>query len=89
MTQRQGKYRPPNARPNYISQDDDAEQHQRYNNQLQTKSIMQEAMLACIDITNPKFKLSAAKLSSQRIPMMWLCKMANSVTGEQGKPLEY
>jgi hypothetical protein len=50
---------------------------------------MQEAMLACIDITNPKFKLLAAKLSSQRIPMMWLCEMENSVIGKQGKPLEY
>jgi hypothetical protein len=51
-------------------------------------SIMQEAMLACIDITNPKFELSAAKLSSQRIPMRWLCEMANSVIHKQGKLLE-
>ncbi len=53
------------------------------------RRIMQEAMLVCIDITNPKFKLSAAKLSSQRIPMTWLCEMANSVIGKQGKLLEY
>ncbi len=46
-------------------------------------------MLACIDITNPKFELSVAKLSSQRIPMTWLCEMANSVIGEQGKLLKY
>jgi hypothetical protein len=50
---------------------------------------MQEATLACIDITNPKFELSAAKLSSQRIPMMWLCEMTNSVIGKQGELLEY
>ncbi len=69
VTQRQGKHRPPSARPNYIFQDDDAKQHHGYNTRLRTTSIMQEAMLACIDITNPKFELSAAKLSSQRIPM--------------------
>jgi hypothetical protein len=50
---------------------------------------MQEAMLVCIDITNPKFKLLVATLSSQRIPMTWLCKMANSVIGKQGKLLKY
>jgi hypothetical protein len=49
---------------------------------------MQEAMLACINITNPKFKLLAAKLSSQRILMTWLCEMENSVIGKQGKLLE-
>jgi hypothetical protein len=50
---------------------------------------MQEAMLACIDIPNPKFELSAAKMSSRRIPKTWLCEMANSVIGKQGKLLEY
>jgi hypothetical protein len=89
VTQRQGKHRPPSARPNYILQDDNAKQHHGYNTWSQTTSIMQEAMLACIDITNPKFKLLAAKLSSQRIPMMWHCEMANSVIGKQGKLLEY
>ncbi len=89
VTQQQGKHRPPSARPNYILQDDDAKQHHGYNTQLLTTSIMQEAMLPCIDITNPKFELSAAKLSSQRIPMPWLCEMANSVIGKQGKLLEY
>ncbi len=64
VTQRQGKYRPPSARLNYISQDDNAEQHHGYNTWLRTTSIMQEAMLACIDITNPKFELLAAILSS-------------------------
>ncbi len=89
VTQQQGKHGPPSARPNYILQDDDAKQHHGYNSRLRTTSIMQEAMLACIDITNPKFKLLAAKLSSQRILMMWLCEMANSVISEQGKLLEY
>ncbi len=65
VTQQQGKHRPPSARPNYILQDDDAKQHHGYNTWLRTTSIMQEAMLVCIDITNPKFELSAAKLSSQ------------------------
>ncbi len=46
-------------------------------------------MLACIDITKPKFELSAAKMSSQKLPMTWFCKMANSVLSEQGKLLEY
>jgi hypothetical protein len=89
VTQRQGKHRPPSTRPNYILQDDNAEQHHGYNIWLRTMSIMQEAMLMCIDITNPKFELSAAKLSSQRILMTWLCKMANSVIGKQGELLGY
>jgi hypothetical protein len=70
-------------------QDDNAEQHHGHNTQLRTTNIMQEAMLACIDITNPKFELLAAKLSSQRILMTWFCEMANSVIGEQGELLEY
>jgi hypothetical protein len=50
---------------------------------------MQEAMLACIDITKPKFKISAAKLATRKFPLIWLCKMANSVLGKQGELLEY
>jgi hypothetical protein len=46
-------------RPNYISQDDDKDQPRRYNTRSRTTSIMQEAMLACIDITKPTFELSA------------------------------
>jgi hypothetical protein len=57
VIQQQEKHRPPSARPNYILQDDDAKQHHGYNAQSRTTSIMQEAMLTCIDITNPKFKL--------------------------------
>ncbi len=50
---------------------------------------MQEAMLACIDITKPNFKILAAKMTSQKLPMTWLCEMENSVLGEHGKLLEY
>jgi hypothetical protein len=50
---------------------------------------MQEAMLACINITKPKFKISAAKLATGKLPLIWLCKMANSVIGKQGELLEY
>jgi hypothetical protein len=52
-------------------------------------SIMQEAMLACIDITKPKFELSVQKMASWKFPIMWFCKMANLVLGKQGKLLEY
>jgi hypothetical protein len=52
-------------------------------------SIMQEAMLACIDITKPNFEISAAKIASRKLPMTWFCEMANSVLGKQGKLLEY
>jgi hypothetical protein len=50
---------------------------------------MQEAMLACINITKPNLEISAAKMASRKLPMMWLCEMANSVLGKQGKLLEY
>jgi hypothetical protein len=50
---------------------------------------MQEAMLASIDITKPKFENSAAKLPTTKFPLIWLCKMANSVICKQGELLEY
>jgi hypothetical protein len=50
---------------------------------------MQEAMLACIDITKPTFKISAAKLAPPKFLLIWFCKMVNSVLGKQGKLLEY
>jgi hypothetical protein len=50
---------------------------------------MQKAMLACIDITKLTIKISSAKLATQKFPLKWFCKMANSVLGEQGKLLEY
>jgi hypothetical protein len=52
-------------------------------------SIMQEAMLACINITKPKFKISAVKPATRKFPLIWLCKMAKSIIGKQGELLEY
>jgi hypothetical protein len=57
-TPNQEKHGPPNARPNYISQDDDEDQPRGYNTRSRTTSIMQEAMLACIDITKPTYIVS-------------------------------
>ncbi len=50
---------------------------------------MQEAMLACIDITKPTFEILAAKLTTQKFPLKWFCKMANSILSKQGELLEY
>jgi hypothetical protein len=50
---------------------------------------MQEAMLACIDITKLTFENSAAKLATQKFLLIWFCKRANSVLGKQGELLEY
>jgi hypothetical protein len=50
---------------------------------------MQEAMLACIGITKLTFKTSAAKLATQKFPLIWFCKMANSIFGKQGDLLKY
>jgi hypothetical protein len=88
-TLRQGKLGPPSAGPNYISQDEDEEHSHGYNTRSWMTSIMQEAMLACIDITKPNFKILAVEMASQKLPMTWLCEMANSVLGEHGKLLEY
>jgi hypothetical protein len=88
-TPRQGKHGPPSVGPNYISQDEDEEHSHGYNTRSHTTSIMQEAMLACINITKPNFKISAAKMASQKLPMMWLYEMANSVLGKHGELLEY
>jgi hypothetical protein len=80
----------PVARPNYILQDAEEDvEPQGYNTRSRTMSIMQEAMLACIDISKPTFKISAKQLASRKIPMTWLCKMANSVLGEKGELLKY
>ncbi len=88
-TPRQGKHGSPRAGPNYISQDEDEEHSHGYNTRSRTTSIMQEAMLACINITKPNFEISAANMASQKLPMPWLCEMANSVLSEQGELLEY
>jgi hypothetical protein len=50
---------------------------------------MQEAMLACIDITKPRFELSVAKLATQIFLMIWFCKMANFILSKQGELLKY
>jgi hypothetical protein len=49
---------------------------------------MQEAMLACNDITKPTFKISA-KLETRKFLLIWFYKMADSVLGKQGKLLKY
>jgi hypothetical protein len=57
-TPNQRKHGTPSARPNYISQHDDEDQIRGYNTRSRTTSIMQEAMLSCIDITKPTYILS-------------------------------
>jgi hypothetical protein len=90
VTLQQGACRPLIMRPNYISQDDDNnEPNHRYNTRSPTTSIMQEAILACIDITKPRFEISVAKLATQKFLRIWFCKTANSVLGKQGEILEY
>jgi hypothetical protein len=57
-------------RPKYVSQDkDNNEPNHRYHTRSRTTRIMQEAMLACIDITKPKFEISAAKLATRKFPV--------------------
>ncbi len=68
-----------------------------------TGSIMQEAMLFCVDVTQPNyiasedlgllnfastntkttstFEVMAKQLSMRRLPMAWLCEMANVAEG--------
>ena len=89
VTLHREKHGPPSARPNYISQDEEDEQPRGYNTRSRTTSIMQEAMLACIDITKPHFVVSAKQMANRKFPMTWLCEMANSVLGENGELLEY
>jgi hypothetical protein len=89
-TPRQGTRGQPTTRPNYIlHNEDDDESNHRYHTRSRTTNIMQEAMLACINITKPKFKISAAKLATRKFLLIWLSKMANSVIGKQGELLKY
>jgi hypothetical protein len=75
-----------------------------------TGSIMQEAMLSCVDVTQPNyiasedlgllnfasintktkstFEITPQQLSMRRLPMAWLCEMANAVIGSNGELLE-
>ena len=89
VTPHREKHGPPSTRPNYISQDEEDEQPRGYNTRSRTTSIMQEAMLACIDITKPHFVVSAKQMANRKFPLTWLCEMANSVLGENGELLEY
>ncbi len=76
------------VRPNYISQDEDNDPtHERCTTRSQ--SIMQEAMLSCINITNPPCKISPSQLSQCKFPMKRLCKMANLLIGDNWELLEY
>ncbi len=110
MTARRTRVSP---RPNYISQDEEENisPPQRRMTRSRTGSIMQEAMLSCVDVTQPNyiasedlgllnfastntkttstFKITPKQLSMRRLPMAWLCKMANAVIGSNGKLLEY
>jgi hypothetical protein len=103
----------PNASPpNYISQDkDDNQAPTKQTTRLTAKSIMQEAMLSCVDIYKPNcvisvdlgilnytktpkptgtiFTVTPKQMSQRKLPMKWLCKMANSVMGANGEFLEY
>jgi hypothetical protein len=55
-TPRQGSHGPPSTGPNYTSQDEDEEHSHGYNTRSHTTSIMQEAMLTCINIHQTKFQ---------------------------------
>jgi hypothetical protein len=90
VTPLQATHGPPIARPNYISQDDDDNKSSHwYNTRSRTTVIMQEAMLACINITKLTFKILLAKLATQKFPLIWFFKMANSILGKQSELLEY
>jgi len=82
----------PAAQPNYISQDEENNNNpptQRRVTRSTTRSIMQEAMLACIDIHKPTFTVTPQQMAMRRLPMTWFCEMANAVIGEGGELLEY
>ncbi len=56
--------------PNYISQDNDnAHPTPRHTTQATTRSIMQEAMLSCIDLTHPTFVVTPKQMSRRKLPM--------------------
>jgi hypothetical protein len=97
---------------NYISQDEDNYQApMRQTTRSAAKSIMQEAMLSCVDIYKPNYIVFAdlgivnytkapkltrtaytvvpKQVSQCKLPMKWLCKMANSVIGVNGELLDY
>jgi hypothetical protein len=38
--------------------------------------------------SSQRFEISAAKLATQKFPLIWFCKTANSVLGKQDEPLK-
>jgi hypothetical protein len=76
------------SRPNYISQDEDNDPAPERCT-TRSQSIMQEAMLSCIDIINPACKISPSQLAQQKFPMKWLYEKVNSVIGDNRELLEY
>jgi hypothetical protein len=50
---------------------------------------MQEAMLSCIDLTQKTYTITPQQMSRRRLSLIWLCEMANSVLGVNGKLLKY
>jgi hypothetical protein len=78
---------------------------------MAANSIMQKAMLSCVDIYKPHYVVSAdlgilnytktpklivitytvtpKQMAQCKLPMKWLCKMANSVMRVNGELLEY
>ncbi len=75
---------------NYISQDNNnAQPTPRYTTRATTRSIMQEAMLSCIDLTHLTFVITPEQMSCRKLPMMWFCEMANLVLKNNVELLEY
>jgi hypothetical protein len=108
----QSKSLPCTSLPNYISQDEEDNQApMRQTTRLAAKSIMQEAMLSCVDIYKPHYLISVGlgilnytktpkltgttytvtpkQLAQRKLPMKWLCEMANSAMRVNGEVLEY
>ncbi len=74
--------------PNYITYDN-AQPTPRYTTRATTRSIMQEAMLSCIDLTHPTFVVTTEQMSRLKLTMMWFCEMVNLVHRNNSKLLEY
>jgi hypothetical protein len=108
----QSKSQPHTSLPNYISQDEaDNQAPMRRTTRSVAKSIMQEAMLSCVDIYKPHYIIYAdlgiliytktpkltgttytvtpKQMGQRKLPMKWLCEMANSVMGVNEELLEY
>ena len=80
--------------PHYISQDeeDDVSPPQQWMTRSHTSTIMQEAMLACVDVrttTATAFERTLEQLPERRVPSEWPSNMANAVIGDNGELLEY